>query len=166
FFGFPFLHIADDGICEHSRQDHSGIDVVTKEQRRDHRCKQEVDQRVVELREKADERVRSRTLGQFVWPMFLQAARSFLFRQSAASTSEGIEHLVDLPGVPGQLRAIFTGWVPAVRNTIHWMSRVGYRRRKRCRALSVYREATRRSLRPIRPPRVCLRSRTPAPSAA
>ena len=89
-FGPAFLDVADHRVDDHHREDHAGVDPVL-EQRRDHgRGEQHIDQHVVEMREKPQDRAAPRRFGQPVGAVFGQAAGSGLRAQTRGRGIKGL----------------------------------------------------------------------------
>jgi hypothetical protein len=68
-----FLNEADDGVDQDDGDDHRGIDAVADQCGRDRRRQEEVDQRIVELREEPPDRMGPRRGRQLVGTVGLQA---------------------------------------------------------------------------------------------
>jgi hypothetical protein len=80
--GLALLQEADDGVHEDDGEDHPGVDEVTKRGRRRRPRQQEVDERVVELGEEAQERVPPRAGRDRVRPVSSKPFGSFAGTQS------------------------------------------------------------------------------------
>jgi hypothetical protein len=82
--GLALLHKADDRVYHYHGDDDDGVDVVAECPCNDGAGKEDVDQRVVELRQEAQEGVRYPRRGKLVAPVTPQALGGLACRQAAA----------------------------------------------------------------------------------
>ncbi len=82
FFGLALLHQADNRIQYHHRQDNNGVHPVTQQRCNDCRPKQDIDQNIVEVQQKAHQETMPRWLREGICAMLVQPLRCSLPRQT------------------------------------------------------------------------------------
>ena len=100
-FGLALLDEADQGVDHHHPDDHRRVDPVLQGEGDQCRCQQNIDQDVVELAQQAYQRTAWFGLGQTVWAVFGQPARSVLNTQACGMAGEVLQNLVRRLRMPG-----------------------------------------------------------------
>ena len=110
-FRLAFLHEAYNRVDQDDREDDRHIDVMTQEARRSRSGQQEIDQQIVELRQKTQHRVRARRRGQFIRAIRRQPARGFCRLKSVGACAQCRKNVGQDKRVP----VVGSAWAGGIR---------------------------------------------------